>query len=106
MKNTLDLAPHYLQTILQILQQHLPNQSNVWVFGSRVTGTAKKFSDIDLLIDAAEPLSLGLMARLAYDFEESDLPYKVDLVDWTAIDESFRNRIVADRVLIYPEQSA
>ena len=34
------------------------------------------------------------------DFEESDLPFKVDIVDWNTIDEKFRSIIHHDRELI------
>ena len=37
-------------------------------------------------------------AGLGEAFSESDLPYRVDLVDWQAIDESFRRLIAADRL--------
>lgn len=100
MKN-LHVESQHLQIVQQVLKKHLPPHSTVWLFGSRATGTAKKFSDLDLLINAGSPLSIGIIANLANDFEESDLPYKVDLVDELTISESFRQHIQQDKVLLW-----
>ena len=102
MKNTIDLQSTYLKIVLQILQKHLPPKATVSLFGSRATGKAKKFSDIDLVVQAENPISNEILVTLANDFEESDLPYKVDIVDWTTIDKSFQERIKNDTILIFP----
>ena len=49
---------------------------------------------------AQQPLSLSLKALLAEDFAESDLPWKVDVVDWAATGETFRKIIESDRVVV------
>lgn len=89
-----------LAIVKAILATHLPGAS-VWVFGSRATGKAKKYSDLDLCIKACEPLSLNVMSALAEDFSESDLPWKVDLVDWHSISEAFRAIIDRDKVILW-----
>ena len=86
--STLDLEPSELDCVLQALKQHVPD-CKVLAFGSRVSGNAKPFSDLDLAIVGEEPLSLGRMAALAEAFSESDLPWKVDLVDWASTSERF-----------------
>jgi predicted nucleotidyltransferase len=63
------------------------------VLGSRATGGARLYSDLDLAIDAGRPLTLDEIARLSEAFRDSDLPYKVDVVDWHSIDERFRQTI-------------
>lgn len=88
----IDIAPGHLQIVKSILQRHLPERE-VWVFGSRASGTAKKFSDLDLAVIGSLPLTLGQLALLEHDFDESELPFKVDLVDWAAINGSFREII-------------
>lgn len=72
----------------------------VWAFGSRATGCAKQYSDLDLAIKGGKPLGIDLTAQLAEAFAESDLPYKVDIVDWTTASESFRKVIERDRVVV------
>ena len=100
MKN-LDINPEHLKIIKTILQKHLPTNAIVWVFGSRAQRAKKKYSDLDLLIAINNyPLPSATMIDLAEDFDESDLPYKVDLVDWNSISESFRSHIQKNRIVL------
>lgn len=100
-ESKLDIATEHLALVQAILRRYLsPANAKVWVFGSRSKGTAKKFSDLDLAIEMIGLLPSSIETNIAFDFEESDLPYKVDIVDWNAISEAFRERIKADRVLI------
>ena len=69
-------------------------------FGSRATWTAKNYSDLDLAILGDEPLPLDVSSALAEALSDSDLPFKVDLVDWARIDDTFRNIIRRDRVTL------
>ncbi len=85
----LDLKPEMLETVKKILVEHVP-EFDVLAFGSRVTGAVKEFSDLDLVIMTKEPLSIRRISRLKEAFSESDLPLKVDIVDWAATDENFR----------------
>jgi len=80
-----------------ILQKHVP-EKEVWAFGSRATHTEKPFSDLDLAIIGNTPLTLRLLATIEYDFSESDLPFKVDVVDWATISPAFRKVIESHRV--------
>ena len=85
----LDLKPEWLETVRRILADHVP-EFEALAFGSRVTDTVKEFSDLDLVIMTKEPLPIRRTARLKEAFSESDLPIKVDVVDWAATDENFR----------------
>lgn len=100
MITTIDILPSHLKIVKDILEKYLPANATVWVFGSRATGKAKKFSDLDLAIDIGKPISSSIMTELAFDFEESDLPYKVDLLDWATISNNFKSNIENDRVKI------
>jgi type I restriction enzyme S subunit len=102
MANKLEVSPTQMDIVLTILSHHLPAGGVVSVFGSRAKGEAKKFSDLDLVVDMGEPMSLALLAKLSGAFEESALPYKVDIVDWQAIDQAFREHIKDDRWQIFP----
>ena len=53
-----------------------------------------------LAIDAGRRLTLDEIAGLAGAFSESDLPYRVDLVDWHDINDHWRQAILADRVAL------
>ena len=96
-KHRLDVSEAELTIVKSILGRHVPSAA-VWAFGSRATGKAKKFSDLDLCVDIGKPLGLDLASALAEDFAESDLPWKVDLVDWATTSEGFRKIIERDRI--------
>ena len=85
---------------LVLLRAHLPQSTKAWVFGSRATGRAGRYSDLDLAIDAGRRLTLDETARLGEAFSESDLPYRVDLVDWHDINDRWRQTIMAERVAL------
>src|SRR5271157_2595364 len=67
-----DLPAHHRHIVVDILNAHLPHGSTAWVFGSRVTGRARRYSDLDLAIDAARPLTLDEIAVLGEAFSDSD----------------------------------
>jgi type I restriction enzyme S subunit len=96
----IDLAEGHRELVLGILAAHLPPGSAVWVFGSRARGDARPLSDLDLAIDAGRQLTLDETAILREAFSESDLPYRVDLVDWRSIDEGFRRLIATERMAL------
>jgi len=95
----IDIRPDHLRIVRGILQKHVP-QYQVWAFGSRAKWTAKDYSDLDLCIKTGEPLDFGTLAKLQEDFAESDLPWKVDLMDWAAISPEFRQIVERDKVVV------
>jgi predicted nucleotidyltransferase len=92
------VRPGLWRIVHDILRKHVP-QYEVWAFGSRVTGTTKPYSDLDLVVIADQPLPLTVRTSLADDFSDSDLPWRVDVVDWTT-SEPFRRIIARDRVVL------
>jgi predicted nucleotidyltransferase len=94
-----DISTEQFSIVRDILRRHLPAGALVWAFGSRVTGRTKPFSDLDLLVDAGHALTLDQSAELAEAFDESDLPFKVDIVDQHRAGASFRAAIAKDGLL-------
>lgn len=96
---SLGLKLQELEQVLSILAQHVPDRV-VWAFGSRARGErVKKFSDLDLAIEGAE-LGLSAMGRLAEAFDESRLPFKVDVLQVVSIAPDFLARIAMDKVAL------
>lgn len=93
------LSTDELEIVRGILQRHVP-QHDVWAFGSRARGTARPCSDLDLVVMTNTVLSLDTVAELKEAFSESDLPWKVDVVDWSTTSEAFRNIIGKDKLPI------
>jgi predicted nucleotidyltransferase len=95
----IDILPTHWEIIHAILQKHLPSHE-VWAFGSRARRNARPYSDLDLAIITTTPLPLEVQAALKDDFSESDLPYKVDILDWAATSESFRNIVERQKIVV------
>ncbi len=95
----LDVRPDHLQIVQDILKKHVPER-DVWAFGSRAKWLAKEYSDLDLCIVGKIPLSFTTLGLLKEAFDESDLPWKVDVVDWATTSESFRTIIERDKVVV------
>lgn len=81
-----------LEAVLAMLAHHVPDRE-IRVMGSRVTGRAKPFSDLDLVIMGDQPLDLQTMGQLREAFDESDLPFAVDIVEWASASTGFRQII-------------
>lgn len=95
----IDITPAQWSIVKGILAQRVP-QFSVWAFGSRITGKAKPYSDLDIAVITCVPMDLSASAALADDFEESDLPFKVDVVDWAVTSPAFRKIIENDNVVL------
>lgn len=78
--------------IAGVIHDELP-QARVVFFGSRVKGNAEKYSDLDVAVRCLEKIPLDVLSRLNEVFAQSDLPYKVDLVDYQRVDKEFREII-------------
>lgn len=85
----IDLLLEHQTIIKEILRKYIPNYE-VWVFGSRITGKAKQYSDLDLAIISDQPLDFGQLGEIRDAFSETDLPFKVDLIDWAATSREFQ----------------
>ena len=75
------------ETIFRFLD---PKQYQAFIFGSRATGKAKKYSDYDIGIIGKKPIPSATKVLIEEALEESDLPYKVEIVDFTQVPEKFK----------------
>lgn len=102
----IDLADSHLQILRRILENHVPDCEG-WAFGSRICGRAKPFSDLDLAIVSPQGVSVRRLALLAEAFEESDLPIRIDILNWQTTSPSFQERLAAHHEVVFrPELSA
>jgi uncharacterized protein len=91
----IDLQADHLDIVKRILADHVP-ECTVRAFGSRVTGTAKDYSDFDLTVVGKEKIDRRRMNLLREAFAESVLPFRVEVQDWHGISDSFR-KIIEER---------
>jgi predicted nucleotidyltransferase len=88
------------QKIVQCILQCIIPHKTVWVIGSRITAKHKPYSDLDLLVMGDEELPLSATAALREAFSESDLPFKVDVVLWSALNDNFKQIFQQNHVVL------
>ena len=91
------LAPDQVRTVRAIMDRVIPG-AQVRVFGSRATGRARPFSDLDLLVVQPARLSWVQRADLRDLFEASDLPFRVDVVEAESLPEGMAERVASESV--------
>jgi len=99
MEKKICLTDDELAEVKKIVHYHLPS-AKVWIFGSRANMTATNNSDLDLLLSDKEPVPIRALGLLKNDFEDSNLPFQVDVVDEKRISNSFRSIIENEKILI------
>ena len=94
----IDVTAEQRKTLLALLAKHLPNTA-AWVYGSRAKWTSRPQSDLDMVV-FAPPEQNGRVSDLREAFEESNLPFRVDLFVWDNTPERFRKQIEAEHVVL------
>ena len=98
----IDITADQRKTLLALLKRHLPN-TTAWVYGSRVKWTARPQSNLDLVI-FTKPEQDRRVSDLREAFEESNLPFRVDLFIWDAVPEQFQKQIEAEHVVLVEKE--
>ncbi len=90
----------YLDRIKDIVLDALSGYPvTVYLFGSRARGSARRASDVDIAVEAREPLPPQVLARLRDRLEESTVPYRVEILDFASAGDDLRMRIKQDSVV-------
>ena len=97
------VSPSEMEIILKIIKKHI-HDCDVLAFGYRLKWRHNDASDLDLAIVGSEQLSIGTLAEIKEDFMESDIPYKVDILDYHRISPAFRKVIDGGNERIYSRQ--
>ena len=95
------LSPEQLHEVRQIMAHVIPG-AQVWVFGSRATGKARPFSDLDLLLMQPPKLNWAQRAALSDGFEASRLPFFVDVVESAGLAFGMAERIRSEQINLQP----
>lgn len=88
----INITEHQHSIVQDILRRSL-HDCEVLAFGSRLSTSNKKSSDLDLAIIGHQGFSLLQLYELREKFSESELPFRVDIIDWNAISPEFRKVI-------------
>ena len=77
--------------IKKIVFRHISSKEyKVFLYGSRVNGKARKWSDYDVGILGGKPVPTMVKFEMEDELENSDLPVVVEVVDFYNIDDKFK----------------
>ena len=100
-----NVSRKHLATIRSILAEYVAD-CEVRAFGSRVIGPAKEHSDLDVAVVAGNKMKRRTKMLLREAFEESDLPFRVDVIDYSAVSDEFRAIIDAKYEILQKNNEA
>ena len=103
-ERSIDISGEQREAILTLLERHLPGTA-AWVYGSRTKWTSRPQSDLDLVVFST-PEQRVQVGALRDAFEESDLPFRVDLFVWDDVPDAFHEEIKAEHVELVPKPTA
>jgi uncharacterized protein len=89
------INPDFKKKIIHAVEYHFP-QAKIILFGSRARKNHKEGADVDIALDADEPIKLGELACMRVTMENLPIPLFVDLVDMHSIPEELRKVILAE----------
>ena len=95
----MDVSDSHLQEVRQILRSVVPGVKAT-IFGSRLKPVHHPYSDLDLALYSGAPIDLLKLSELEEAFSNSDLPYKVDVVDLARVTPEFRRIVEQQEVPI------
>ncbi|WP_165445090.1 nucleotidyltransferase family protein [Gracilibacillus phocaeensis] len=88
---------NYLKFMVKDVLKESP--CKVYLFGSWALNEEKHSSDIDIAMDAPADLSEKSWVALRERIEESQLPYRVDLIDLPKASIEIKNKIRKEGIL-------
>jgi predicted nucleotidyltransferase len=86
------------QKIIAVISALIP-EARIYLFGSRARGSNAQYADIDIALDAGKPLPLRDIDEVKSMFGESNIPYKIDVVDIHQVNDRMRQQIMKERVI-------
>lgn len=85
-----DYQKKYMEIIKKVVLSHInKNEHFVFLFGSRVYNNFKRTSDVDIGILGDKPIG-KIYYKILNEIEESNVPLKVDVIDFSLVDEKFK----------------
>ena len=94
------VSPEHLLALIDEIQRYVPH-STVWAFGSRVDGTNRPSSDLDVAVHCNRRQSLNELPKLNEALIESDIPFKVQILDYESLPDNMKENIRQKYVVLY-----
>ena len=92
------IEEEFKQKIIAILSALFP-KAEIYLFGSRARGTQSPRSDIDIALKEEKKISRSAIGEIISMFENSCIPYKIQIVDFNAVSDAMRKSITDEGIL-------
>jgi len=103
------ISEKHFDKMCSLLEKHfskLGKDCKVYLYGSRSNGTYKDFSDVDLFVENSNKRDISKnILNFKSDWEESNIPYKLDIVEFDKLFEPYKKQILKDKKLIWNSDS-
>ncbi len=104
MQGKADLPVSEVQLVLAKSKEilHEGQVLNIWLFGSRSRGEARPFSDIDIMLETVgdQELTGAQISELIEALEESNSPYKYDVLHRKNLFMDYSDQIEKEKILL------
>jgi predicted nucleotidyltransferase len=94
------LSAEHLRILLQEIERHIPT-ATVWAFGSRVKGSHRPQSDLDLAVLCDKEITQNNLPHLNEALDESNLPFRVQTLDFHRLPQHMQDNIQLSFVVLY-----
>ena len=98
MKTKVEIDSEAKNKLVGILSVLFPD-AKIYLFGSRARGTATEFSDIDIALDEGKTIDRLRIGEAVAMLNESNIPYKIEIVDMHELPEAMVQQIKKDGIL-------
>lgn len=88
--------PEVKATVLKLLE---PYPVRVYLIGSFARGDFRTSSDVDIVVIDSEILPPGKLAEVRECLDESNIPFRIDVVDWREVGEDFHRNVTKEGIL-------
>ncbi|MCL6563137.1 MAG: nucleotidyltransferase domain-containing protein [Firmicutes bacterium] len=94
-----ELRRQAVEEVVRQIHAQLGDSVRIYLFGSMARGDWGTSSDLDLALDAKEPIAVERLAHLREQLEDSTIPYFIDLIDLNAVSPGFRKKVLEEAIL-------
>ena len=97
------IEQEHLSNLISIFDKYCP-KATIYAYGSRLNGDAHSGSDLDLAVKDFGDENCNLI-ELKEILSQSNIPFLVDILEFSSLPESFQKEILKDFEVIYPAEN-
>ena len=94
------MTKHDLSELKELILHHFHDDDiKIFLFGSRARNENIEYSDVDVGLLPSKKLDASKIVLLREKIENSNIPYKVDIVNVNEVSEDFKKEMLKDAVI-------